>query len=98
MQWNRAMDTNKLRRLRICVLKRQLEKCRRESAALCRDFLAAFTMEQKAAIAHFWERAIKEGRAIQFTLDHLGEQDMQEAAKSEGESPAARDMISATQI
>jgi hypothetical protein len=60
------------RNLRIDTLKTQLEVCRLVCASLAKEIQVPYlTPEEKAALAHRWDKALKESRNLQFAIDTL---------------------------
>jgi hypothetical protein len=60
------------RNLRIDTLKTQLDVCRFVCASLANAIRADhLTPEEKAALAHRWDKALKEGRNLQVAIDML---------------------------
>ena len=69
--WSLALDYA-TRNLRIDTLKTQLDVCRFVCASLAKAIQADhLTPEEKAALAQRWDKALKEGRNLQFALDML---------------------------
>jgi hypothetical protein len=61
-----------IRKLRIQTLKTQLEVCQLVCVCIARELQAAYVMpEQKAVLAHRWDKALKESRNLQLAIDML---------------------------
>jgi hypothetical protein len=69
--WSLALDYA-TRNLRIDTLKTQLDVCRFVCASLAKAAQADhLTPAEKAALAHRWDKALKEGRNLQLAIEIL---------------------------
>jgi hypothetical protein len=65
------------RNLRIHTLKSQMDVCQLVCATLANELqVADLTLEQKAALARRWDKALNESRGLQHALDMLERQEM----------------------
>jgi hypothetical protein len=61
-----------IRNLRIQTLKTQLEVCQLVCVSIARELRADYVApEQKAVLAHRWDKALKESRNLQLAIDML---------------------------
>ena len=64
------------RSLRIQTYKEQVVSCNEVCEALSKELdNTKLSEEERLAIGHRWEEAMKESRALQFMLDHLEEEE-----------------------
>jgi len=70
-----------IRKAKIQSLKEQLALCQTLCESLAKEFeAAALTGEQKAVIAHHWEKERKEGHSLQLAIDLLERQEATSSA------------------
>ena len=64
------------RSLRIQTYKKQVASCNEVSEALSKELdNAELSEDERLAIGHRWEEAMRECHALQFMLDHLEEEE-----------------------
>jgi len=70
-----------IRNLRIQTLKAQLNVCQLVCASLAKEIQSSsLTLEEKAALAHRWGKALNETRGLQHAIDTLEQQEVETRA------------------
>jgi hypothetical protein len=70
-----------IRQLRIGIYKEQLAACNQDCAALSKELEKAdLPQDQRLAIGHRWDEAMKESHALQFMLDRLKQEKREDQA------------------